>query len=266
MDNQRIPLLAANWKANNLWEDAEQFIAQLREALPQYFSESDDLPLDLVVCPAAVYISLLGSLLDSAQIYLGAQAVSAYGPGAYTGEITARMLADNGCDFAIVGHSERRQLFGEDDRAINAKLALLRDQEIVPILCVGEDSEIREARRAVPFVLGQLEALEDELRRFSPGELVVAYEPLWAIGTGQNAEPADAEGMAGEIRRWLDVNLSQEHGAMSLILYGGSVNPGNIADYLTQPEIDGALVGGASLKAGNFAEMVKACTALLESG
>ncbi len=263
MDNQRIPLLVANWKSNNLWEDTEQFNLKLRELLPQYFTEEDDLPLDLVVCPAALYISLLGSLLDSAQIFLGAQAVSAYGPGAYTGEVSAQMLADNGCDFAIVGHSERRALFGEDDRAIAAKLAQLREHEIVPILCIGEDSETRESGSAASFVTSQLEAVREELRRFSPGELVVAYEPIWAIGTGRNAEPSDAQSMAGEIRRWIDAKLSAEHGAMTLVLYGGSVNPENIADYLSQSEIDGALVGGASLKAESFSQMARACAKLL---
>lgn len=264
MDKQRIPLLAANWKANNLWEDTEQFIAQLRQALPQYFIETGDMPLDLVICPSAVYISLMGSLLDSAQIYLGAQAVSAYGPGAYTGEVTAGMLADNGCDFAIVGHSERRQLFGEDERAISAKLRALREQEIVPILCVGEELEIRESGRAEQFVLGQLEALEDELKQFEAGELVIAYEPIWAIGSGRSAGPADAQGMAGGIRGWIGSRLSTDHGEMTLVLYGGSVNPDNIADYLSQPQIDGALIGGASLKADSFAAMTMACTELLE--
>jgi triosephosphate isomerase len=266
MDNQRIPLLAANWKSNNLWEDTEQFNRGLREQLPEYFSETEDPPLDLVVCPATLYISLLGSLLDSAQIYLGAQAVSAHGPGAYTGEVSAAMLADNGCDFAIVGHSERRAMFGEDDRAIAGKLAQLRDHEIVPILCVGEDSETRESGAALRYVSGQLDAQLDELKRFSPGELVVAYEPIWAIGTGRNAEPADAEEMATAIRKWIASNLSDEHAAMTLILYGGSVKPPNIADYLGQSQIDGALVGGASLAADSFAEMARACTILLQQG
>jgi triosephosphate isomerase len=265
MDKHRIPLLVANWKSNNMWEDTERFTQQLREALPQYFTTDAELPLDLVVCPAALYVGLLGSLLDSAQIFLGAQAVSGFGPGAYTGEISAEMLADNGCDFAIVGHSERRQLFGEDERTIPPKLSRLREQEIVPILCIGEDSETRESGSATRFVLGQLESVVDELKKFSAGEFVIAYEPIWAIGTGRNAGPDDAEEMAGEIRRWIGRALSDQHRDMTLVLYGGSVKPDNIAEYLACPQIDGALVGGASLGADSFAALTQACTGLIES-
>jgi triosephosphate isomerase len=261
MDAGREPLLVANWKMNNLWEECESFTARLRELQPQYFvPEADALP-NLVICPPFPYIILLGSLLDETSVFLGAQDVSRFAEGAYTGDVSAAMLDDLGCDFAIVGHSERRGVFGETDDVVSQKLARLREAEITPILCVGEALAEREAQRAVEFTLGQLEAVVEELKQLPPDGLAIAYEPIWAIGTGRNAEPADAQEMAAAIRGWLEQRLGERHALLTPLLYGGSVKPANIAAYFELQDIDGALVGGASLKAESFAQLVDACVA-----
>jgi triosephosphate isomerase len=263
MNALRTPLLAANWKQNQRWEDCEAYVAQLRELLPAYFDSSAPLGVELLICPAHPYIPIAGDLLSEAAVFLGAQDVSRYGDGAYTGAVGAGMLADLGCDFCIVGHSERRHVFGDDDAAVGDKLARLREAEIVPILCVGEKLEVRDSGQALPFTLGQLTAVRDELQRLEPGGLVIAYEPVWAIGTGRNAEPVDAEEMAGAIRGWLKANVGLAQAEACLILYGGSVKPENIAAYAELPDIDGALVGGASLKASSLAALAAAIRELL---
>jgi triosephosphate isomerase len=269
MHESRTPLLAANWKQNHTWTAVEQYVAALRPLLPEYFpadssadsDEDADLPLDLVLCAPYPYIALLGGLLDDAHVYLGAQDVSRFPGGAYTGEISAAMLGDLGCDYCIVGHSERRWQLGEDSPALAAKLDHLAVEEIVPILCVGEQLAQRDAGAAEGFTLGQLESLQDQLQRLP--ELVIAYEPVWAIGTGRSAQPEDAQAMAGAIRGWLSRALGPEKAAQTHILYGGSVNADNIAGYLAAPDIDGALVGGASLEAASFARLQQACAALV---
>ena len=255
MHPERTPLLAANWKLNNNWEDCESFVEQLAGLCPGHFVENAQPPIDLLICPPFPYLALLGRLLDHSVVYTGAQDVSRYPSGAYTGEGGAAQLSDVGCDFAIVGHSERRGHMGEDDATVLQKLARLREEDVVPILCIGEDLQVREASRALDFTLGQLLALQAELKQLEPGGLVVAYEPVWAIGTGRNAAPEDAQEMAAAIRAWLDQHAGKQLAWEALILYGGSVKPDNIEGYLAQDDIDGALIGGASLKAESLAKM-----------
>jgi triosephosphate isomerase len=269
MHDSRTPLLAANWKENHTWAAVERYVAELRGLLPAYFppegkgapDEDAELPLDLLLCPPYPYIGLLGGLLDEAHVYLGAQDVSRFPGGAYTGEVSAAMLGDLGCDYAVVGHSERRWQLGEDSAVLAAKLGHLTAEEIVPILCVGELLEQRDAGQAESFTLGQLDALQPELSALP--ELVVAYEPVWAIGSGRSAQPEDAQAMAGAIRGWLSAALGPEKAAQTHILYGGSVNADNIASYLAAPDVDGALVGGAALQAASFAALYAACAALV---
>lgn len=261
MHASRRPLLAANWKANLRWQTALDYCFALRELLPGFYG-TEEAALDLVICPPAPYISVLVEPLSDSAICLGAQDVSAQGDGAHTGDYSAAMLSDCGCDFCIVGHSERRAL-GEGNALLAEKLARLAEAELIPIFCVGEGLEVREAGNAVAHVLAQLEVMLIALAAFEPGQLVLAYEPIWAIGTGRNAQPADAQEMAEAMRAWLSVKLGLEYGEGVLILYGGSVKPDNIAQYFELPDIDGALIGGASLKAEDFAAMAKSCTALL---
>lgn len=259
MNANRIPLLAANWKQNQLWEDCEQFVSELKDMCPGYFNQDEDPAVDIVLCPPSVYVSLVGNLLDTAHVYLGAQNTGQFPPGAYTGESSAEMLSDIGCDFCIVGHSERRALFGETDEIVTAKLEQLLANDIVPILCVGESLEMRKEGRAESLVLRQLDAVRDVVAKFDPGEIVFAYEPIWAIGTGENAEPEDAQKMTFCIRDWLLRNISEDSAQASLLLYGGSVKPANILDYMAMEDVDGALIGGASLQAASFGEMVNKC-------
>ncbi|MBN2083234.1 triose-phosphate isomerase [bacterium] len=250
------PLIAANWKSNQYWEGCVEFINELKELLPEQFDLGHEPPVDVLICPPFPYIPLMGMLLEEATIYLGAQDVSRFDGGAYTGDVSAAMLADLECDYCIVGHSERRNVFSDTDELIAQKILQLIEQELVPILCVGESLETRDTGQAVDFTLGQLSALKTELGRCEADRLVIAYEPLWAIGTGRNAEPADAQEMCAAIRDWLRDNLRGYEKTVP-ILYGGSVKPENAAAYFCQTDIDGALVGGASLKANLFAQLVR---------
>jgi triosephosphate isomerase len=254
-----MALLIANWKLNNFWDDCEQFAQRLEQECPEYFEErSEAVSPELVVCPAHPYVAHVGHLFEKSQVMLGAQDVSRFDSGAYTGEVSARMLSDCGCDYCIVGHSERRSVLGEGTAPISDKLLRLCAAEITAVLCVGEPLDERLAGRAEQYTQSQLDAVAMPLSRLEPGSLVVAYEPIWAIGTGRNAEPADAEEMAQMIRDWLSRRLGEFMAEETLILYGGSVKPENIGAYLEQESIGGALVGGASLKAESFAAMVGA--------
>jgi len=209
-----------------------------------------------VVCLPFTYLPLLGTLLENAAVYLGGQDISRFDGGAYTGDVSAAMLSDLECDYAIVGHSERRGVFGDTDEIVASKLKRAREAELVPILCVGESLEVRDGGHAEQFTLSQLDAVFEELRRFPADALVIAYEPLWAIGTGRNAEPGDAQQMAAAIRGWLADKLGAVADQVP-ILYGGSVKPDNAATYFALADVDGALVGGASLKAASFAALAR---------
>jgi triosephosphate isomerase (TIM) len=262
MHELRTPLLAANWKMNQRWESCEQFASALRELLPEYFTEQSELALELLVCPPYPYLPLAGDLLGESALLLGAQDVCQYADGAFTSGVSAAMLADIGCDFCLAGHSERRQVFGDSDSVVGEKLKRLREAEVLPILCIGETLDIRQQGRALPHTLGQLDAVVEELQRLEPGGLIVAYEPVWAIGTGVNAEPQDAQEMAEAIRGWIVKHVGAAQAQGTLLLYGGSVKPENIGQYMQCADIDGALVGGASLKADSFAALAKAILAL----
>lgn len=258
MKNKRLPLMAANWKCNQRWEDCEQFVSDLSELLPELFTPDAEPAVEVLVCPPFPYLALLGTLLEDAAVYIGGQDVSRFTGGAFTGDVAAGMLDDLQCDYCIVGHSERRNVFGDTDEIIAAKLACLQEVSLLPVLCVGESLATREAGEAVSFTLGQLKAVKSQLAELETGQLVVAYEPVWAIGTGRNAGAADAQEMCGAIRDWLSRNLSAEAAAATPILYGGSVKPDNAREYFAQPDVDGALVGGASLQADSFAQLIKA--------
>jgi triosephosphate isomerase len=261
MNAERTPLLAGNWKLNMHWQQCEEYAAALQELLPEYFTADASGAIapavELAICPAAPYITLVHRLLEDSAIFVGAQDVSRFDEGAFTGEVSAAMLSDTGCDYCIVGHSERRELRDETDADVAHKLTLLRAADVIPILCIGETLDVREAGRAVDHTLGQLNAIKESLAGFDVGGLVIAYEPVWAIGSGLSAEPKDALEMSARIRGWVNDHLGDEQAESTLVLYGGSVTPENIGSFLDCADIDGALVGGASLDPGKFAAMAK---------
>jgi triosephosphate isomerase (TIM) len=212
-----------------------------------------------VICPPFTALRSVQTLLDSDRLSygLGAQNVHAEDDGAFTGEVSPRMLAALDVGYVIVGHSERRQLFGEDDRTVNSKVKAVFRHRMVPIVCVGETLEEREAGGTESKVGEQIRRAFDGVEASDAASAVVAYEPIWAIGTGRNAEPADAGQVIGLIRETLGSLYSKEVADAVRIQYGGSVKAGNIRDFMAHPEIDGALVGGASLDPEEFALIVK---------
>lgn len=228
--------------------EAEDFVNEFK---PQIVGARD---VDIVICPPFTCLPALRQGLKDSRVLLGAQDVFWASQGAYTGEISPAMLLDLECRYVIIGHSERRQVIGECNTVLNRKLKAASEAGLVPIFCVGETLQERQQNNARQVVEKQLvEGLGD----VSVQELVVAYEPVWAIGTGINASPADAREMAGFIREQLGIIIDKNWAEGVHILYGGSVKPDNIAQFIAEPDVDGALVGGASLKAGDFAQIVR---------
>lgn len=212
----------------------------------------------LLVCPPFPYLEAAAAKLAGTGIALGAQTVSEHASGAYTGEVSAGMLRDVGCEYAIVGHSERRALFGESSATVAAKFEAALSAKLVPVLCVGETLDEREAGRTEAVVGEQLDAVLERLgiEAFADGA-VIAYEPVWAIGTGRNATPDDAGEMCETIRNEVAALAGSDAAESVRVLYGGSVNPGNIKVLMAKRHIDGALVGGASLDPDTFAAVVR---------
>jgi triosephosphate isomerase len=218
--------------------------------------------VDIAVCPPAVYLGELGKALHATNIGLGAQNVNSKTEGAYTGEISCSMLKDVGCRYVILGHSERRAIYGETDSMVNEKLHAVLAAGLTPIVCVGETLEQREAGQTQQVVrsqcMGSLAGLtEDQMLK-----TVLAYEPVWAIGTGKTASPAQAEEVHKDIRSLLETQFSVGIAQKIIVLYGGSVKADNAQELLSEPNIDGALVGGASLKQDSFEGIIKAATSV----
>ena len=213
--------------------------------------------IDVVVCPPFPYLVVVAEVVAGTRVALGAQNVSRHAPGAHTGEVAARMLRDVGCRWVIVGHSERRRRFGETDEAVRAKLVRARECGLVAIACVGETLEQREAGEAERVVGGQVDALLADGGAEAIGESVIAYEPVWAIGTGRTAAPDDIQAMHRAVRDRVAGRSSAASESVR-ILYGGSINEENAAALLSMPDVDGGLVGGASLDAGRFRAVCRA--------
>jgi len=230
--------------------EARVWFAELKRLLPPLQSEA-------AILPAFPILPVAKEVLSETQIAYGAQDVSAHKEGAYTGEVSARMLSDLGCRYAIVGHSERRRYHHETDALVAEKAKRLLEEGITPILCVGEPLEVRERGEAVPYTLAQLLGSLEGVNPPGPEALVIAYEPVWAIGTGRNATPQDAEAMHQAIRQALAELYGEEFARRVRILYGGSVNPKNFADLLSMPNVDGGLVGGASLELESFLALLR---------
>ena len=252
----RVPLMAGNWKMNNDHIAATGLVQKLAWSLA-------DLRYDKAKCEAAVLVPFTD--LRTVQVLVegeryplrwGAQDVSAHDAGAFTGEVSAPMLAKLNCSYAVVGHSERRDYHGETDELVNAKAKKAQEAGLVPIICVGEKLDIRKAGGHVPYVLGQVDGVLAGLGADAVAKLVIAYEPVWAIGTGEVATPEDAQEVCGAIRGKVTELVGGKAAEAVRILYGGSAKASNIDELMAQPDIDGALVGGASLQAEEFARMV----------
>lgn len=245
----RRKLVVGNWKMNGSVESVDALLSGLKTIDADAGS--------VAVCPPFVFIPSAQSGLSSSAISVGAQNVSEYSEGAYTGEVSASMLKQLGCQYVIIGHSERREQWSESDAQLAAKYIATQAQGLTPILCLGESLEQREAGNALSFIEAQLRSVVELVGVGSLSSAVVAYEPIWAIGTGKTASPAQAQEVHAHLRDVL-ASLNEDVASKVQILYGGSVNAGNAAELFSQQDIDGALVGGASLKIDDFASIVAA--------
>ena len=251
----RNRMIAGNWKMNKTYTEGVELAEGLASALKDGTGS-----VDVVVCPPAVDLKGVSEVIEQkkAPFALGAQNVYWEESGAYTGETAPDMLTNVGATYCIIGHSERRGYFHETDEEINKKAKALMAHGIVPISCCGEPLEVREAGKHVEFVVDQIKKDTEGLEITDPSKYVVAYEPIWAIGTGKTATADDAQEVCGAIRKTLAEIFGQETADGIRVLYGGSAKPNNVAGFLEKEDVDGALVGGASLKADSFAAMVKA--------
>lgn len=245
----RVPLIAGNWKMFKTKAEARAFAEEFKEL----YKDTD---IRAAICAPFTDLDLLVETFKDTNIMVGAQNVHFADEGAYTGEISMAMLEEIGVDLCIIGHSERRQYFGETDETCNLKLKKLFQGSITPILCVGESLEERDAGRAEDIVKGQIKADLEGIPAEDAKKMVIAYEPIWAIGTGRTATPEQAEEMCAVIRKSIEELYNEDVADEVIIQYGGSVKPGNATEIMNQPEIDGALVGGASLKAKDFIEII----------
>ena len=252
--SQRRKIVAGNWKMNLDRAKAKELAAAVAARVAEAGST------ELVLCPPALYVDTVGSTLaaGSSGVALGAQNMHDKPNGAFTGEVAPPMLVDLGCRYVILGHSERRTLFGETDAVVNAKTKAALAAGLTPIVCVGETLEEREANRTAAVVTTQVQGSLAGLSAGDIERIVVAYEPVWAIGTGKVATPEQAQEVHALIRSLLGSLASPAVAAKVRIQYGGSVKPDNAADLAAKPDIDGALVGGASLKADDFLGIAKA--------
>lgn len=246
------PLVAGNWKMNGLKSEIA-----IADAVAKGYDAALKQAVDLAICPPATLLASLATSLAGSGIATGGQDCSTQPSGAFTGEISAAMLADAGGHYAIVGHSERRTLHGESDATVKAKAEAAIKAGLVPIVCVGETRAEREAGNAVAVVCGQISGSVPQ--GADPAKLVVAYEPVWAIGTGLTPTAGDVAEMHAALRAELGRLLGDEAAAKVRLLYGGSVKPGNAAELMNVAHVDGALVGGASLVAQDFLAIARAC-------
>lgn len=253
--SSRRPLMAGNWKMTLNHLEAIALVQKLAFTL----TEPELHDVEAVVLPPFTDLRSVQTLVDGDKLHIsyGAQDLSPYDAGAYTGDISGAMLAKLGCGYVVVGHSERRQYHAEDDAVVNAKVKAAFRHDLTPIMCVGEGLDIRRAGTHVPHCLSQLTGGLDGIPTEQARRIVVAYEPVWAIGTGEVATPADAQEVCGALRTRLAELYSGDLADGVRVLYGGSVKSGNIAGIMAEPDVDGALVGGASLDAEEFAKICR---------
>ncbi len=255
----RTPLIAGNWKMNTESESG----ASLASAIAQRAVEANG--AELLVCPPSVYMTTVRDAIGNAQVGLGAQNMYHEASGAFTGEISGAMLKDIGASYVILGHSERRHILGETDEDVNKKTVAALAAGLTPIVCVGELLEEREAGNTSEVIRRQFEGSLAGISADAIKSVVIAYEPVWAIGTGKVATPEQAEQVHADLRKQLADGYNQDAADTVRILYGGSVKPDNAAELLGQPNIDGALIGGASLKADDFLAIATASIVVAEA-
>ena len=253
---KRKPLIAGNWKMNNTVSEAVVLAQEISNGYEKDWAEL----VDVCVCPPSVDLKAVRGvvLFDRTKVAVGAQNVYDEPKGAFTGEISVDMLSEIGCEYCIIGHSERRELFGETNEGVNLKAKALIAGRIKPIVCVGESLAVRDEGAYLDYVRVQVRAAFAGIEASEAAEAVVAYEPIWAIGTGRTATPEQAEEVCAAIRATLAELFGAEVAEGMRVLYGGSMNEGNAELLLAMPDIDGGLIGGASLTAGSFLAIVKA--------
>ncbi|KGX86540.1 triose-phosphate isomerase [Pontibacillus marinus] len=250
----RKKVIAGNWKMNKLVGEAEQFVEDVKESVPS--SEK----VESVVVAPFTHLHALVEKAKGTDLKIGAQNMHAEESGAFTGEVSPEMLKDIGVEYVVLGHSERRELFGETDESVNQKVHAAFKHNLVPIVCVGESDEQRENNQAETIVEDQVKKALKDLTNEQVQDVIIAYEPIWAIGTGKTATAEDANAMCTHIRNVVKAFAGDEAAQAVRIQYGGSVKPANVDEMLGQSDIDGALVGGASLKTDSFLALVEAGT------
>lgn len=251
-------IIAGNWKMNHTEREAVELATALRNEL------IDVEAVDIVVCPVFTVLPVVQDVLLDSNIALGAQNLYWEDSGAFTGEISAPMLKSAGVKYVIIGHSERRQFFGETDETVNKKTKAALKHDLIPIVCVGENLQERESNKTFDVIKKQCEGSLAGFKAEDIGKMILAYEPVWAIGTGKTATPAQAQEVHNFIRGFIRKMHGNDTAEAIRIQYGGSVKPENIAELVSQEDIDGALVGGASLKASTFVPLVKNCCAIVK--
>ena len=249
----RKTIIAGNWKLNKNSKEAVELVTLLKREL------SEVTEIDIIVCPVFTVLAEVHDVIVESNIGLGAQDLYWEDSGAFTGEVSALLIKDTGAEFVIIGHSERRQFFGDTSQTVNKKIKAALKHELTPLVCVGEILQERETNQTVAVVKKQCEESLLGLTSEQMEKIVIAYEPVWAIGTGKTATPAQAQEVHKLIRSLLINMYDEELAAKVRIQYGGSVKPDNIAELVSQPDIDGALVGGASLQNESFVKIIKNC-------
>lgn len=247
----RKPIIAGNWKMHKTLKESEELVNLLKR---QLYDMED---IDIVICPPFTQLAYIADMLEDSNIDLGAQDMHWEEEGAYTGEVSARMLKDASCKYVIIGHSERRQFFGETNKTVNKKVFTALKNDLTPIVCVGESLAQREKGLTFEIVREHLDEGLKNLNGDEAEKIIIAYEPVWAIGSGKVASSEQAQEVHRYIRDWLSKNYGLTLAQEVRIQYGGSVKPDNIAGLIAQEDIDGALVGGASLDADSFSAIVR---------
>lgn len=253
----RKPLMAGNWKMNKTYGEAVVLAQHISYNIEKDWEDK----VDILVCPPTIDLKGVWNVFefDNMPVNVGAQNVYWEESGAYTGETSVPMLAEIGCTYCIIGHSERRTLFGETNEDVNRKAKALIDGKIAPIICVGESLAVRDEGNTEEYVCAQVRAALAGIDATRAAKVVIAYEPIWAIGTGRTATPEQAQEVCAAIRATVADIYDDAFAENMRVLYGGSMNPGNVERLIAQPDIDGGLIGGAALKADSFVELIKAC-------
>lgn len=257
-------LIAGNWKMNTSLPEGESLARDIASGIAEEDAKFD--AVDFAVCPPFVHLQAVGEALAESPVALGAQDVHSEDEGAYTSDVSAPMLTSVGCTYAIVGHSERREYYGETDEDVNRKAKQARAHGLIPIICIGETLDQRQAGEAAEVVQAQLDGALSGIEVEAGDQIVVAYEPVWAIGTGESATPEQAQEMHALIRSDLSDRYGTSVGRSVALLYGGSMKPHNAANLLSQADVDGGLIGSASLKAESFLGIADRAVSVLEQG